>query len=220
MESVSEVGVLDKAVAVLDAVAVEPSSLTGLCDATGLPRATAHRLATALEVHGLLRRDGSGRYDLGSHLDSLGRAAAARFPLAERAAASMDLLRDRTGEGVQLFVREGAGRRCIRSLESPHGLRWILPEGTLLPLDVGSAGRVLVGELGPEGWVESVGEREAGVASVSAPIVDGAGDIIGALSVSGPIDRLSTAPGERFGADVVEAARAIGASSVGVSLPG
>ncbi len=211
---------LDKAVAVLDAVAAEPSSLTALCAATDLPRATAHRLATALEVHGLLRRDAQGRYDLGAHLDSLGRAASARFPLAEHAAAPMDRLRHATGEGVQLFVREGDRRRCIRSLESTHGLRWILPEGTLLPLDVGSAGRVLAGEVGPEGWVESVGEREAGVASVSAPIVDGAGEIIGALSVSGPIDRLSTAPAQRFGADVVGTAKAIGAALPAVSPSG
>ena len=32
-----------------------PLSLAGLVDATGLPRATAHRLAVALEVHGLVR---------------------------------------------------------------------------------------------------------------------------------------------------------------------
>ena len=79
-------------------------------------------------------------------------------------------LRDTTGESVQLFVREGDARRCVISLESPHGLRWIVPEGSLLPLDLGSSGRVLLGETTKQGWVESVGEREPGVASVSAPV--------------------------------------------------
>ncbi|NQY56054.1 MAG: IclR family transcriptional regulator [Ilumatobacteraceae bacterium] len=212
MDSVSEVGVLDKAVAVLDAVALEPVTLSALCASTGLPRATAHRLAAALEAHGLLRRDGLGRYDLGPHLDSLGRAAARRFPLADLAAAPMAALRDETGEGVQLFVRQGDRRRCVHSLESTHGLRWILPEGTVLPLDRGSAGRVLAGERTLDGWVESVGEREPGVASVSAPILNGGDEIVAALSVSGPIDRLSTSPGQRFGRAVVGAARTIGAS--------
>ena len=140
---------------------------------TGLPRATAHRLAGALEQHGLVRRDGAGRFCLGLALVGLGHAAAAGFPLADLARPALTALRDETGESVQLFVREGDGRRCVVSLQSAHGLRWIVPEGALLPLRVGSAGRVLSGELGPAGWVESVEEREAGVASVSAPVTDG-----------------------------------------------
>ena len=62
MDSVSGVGVLDKAMAVLAAVEDEPRSLAELVDATGLSRATAHRLARALEVHGLVRRTPDGRF--------------------------------------------------------------------------------------------------------------------------------------------------------------
>jgi len=59
------------------------------------------------------------------------------------------------------------------------------------------------------GWAESVGEREAGVASVSAP-VRGHGDaIVGAISVSGPIDRMGQHPGRRLAAAVVEAAASL-----------
>ena len=79
---------------------------------------------------------------------------------------------------MQLYVREGGARRCVVSLQSPHGLRWIVPEGALLPLGVGSAGRVLdrpTEQPGPAGWVESVEEREKGVASVSAPVLDRTG---------------------------------------------
>jgi DNA-binding IclR family transcriptional regulator len=110
---------------------------------------------------------------------------------------------------VQLFVREGDQRRCVLSLESTHGLRWIVPQGALLPLDVGSAGRVLSGEPSRNGWIQSVGEREAGVASVSAPIVAADGSVVAAVSVSGPIERLTRQPGRRFGASVVAAARRI-----------
>lgn len=209
MDIVTGVGVLDKAVHVLRAVAEQPRSLGGLQTATGLPRATAHRLAVALEQHGLLRRDDDGRFDLGPELASLGRVAADRFPLAEIARPALESLRAATEESVQLFVREGAHRRCVISLQSPHALRWIVPEGVLFPLDVGSAGRVLSGEAPVEGWVESVEEREAGVASVSAPVVDAGGVVIAAVSVSGPIDRLTRSPGERFGRHVTAAADAI-----------
>ncbi len=53
----SGIGVLDKSVAVLRAIAEAPCNLSELCDRTGLPRATAHRLAVGLETHRFLTRD-------------------------------------------------------------------------------------------------------------------------------------------------------------------
>ncbi|MEI6571350.1 MAG: IclR family transcriptional regulator C-terminal domain-containing protein, partial [Actinomycetes bacterium] len=52
-----------------------------------------------------------------------------------------------------------------------------------------------------------VAEREAGVASVSAPVFDGPGVVVAAVGVSGPIDRFGSSPGKRFGSAVREAAR-------------
>lgn len=210
--SISGVGVLDKAVVVLAALERGPQSLAALTSATGLARPTAHRLAVALEAHGLVRRDADGRFALGLRLVGLGRAAAGGLPVAEVARPALEVLRDGTGESTQLFVREGDRRVCVVSLESPHGLRTIVPVGASLPLEVGSAGRVLhdaAGSTGPGGWVESVGEREAGVASVSAPVRDVAGDVVAAVSVSGPIERTSRSPGRRYGDAVVEAAAAV-----------
>ena len=212
MDSVSGVGVLDKAMLVLRAVADRPSTLGGLQTTTGLPRATAHRLAGALEEHGLLRRTADGRYELGLGLIPLGQAAGERFPLVDLARPALEELCAGTGESVQLFVREGSQRRCVVSLESPHGLRWIVPQGSLLPLDVGSAGRVLTGEVARVGWIQSIGERESGVASVSAPVPAPDGSIVAAVSVSGPIERLTRQPGRRFGAAVVAAADEISAA--------
>jgi DNA-binding IclR family transcriptional regulator len=209
MDTITGVGVLDKAMLVVSAVSEHPMGLAELQQATGLPRATTHRLASALEAHAVLRRDGEGRYDLGHGLVALGREAARRFPLADLARPVLEELAATTGEGVQLFVREGDRRRCVVSIESPHGLRWIVPEGALLPLGVGSSGRLLDGESDTTGWVESVGEREAGVASVSAAVRARDGALLAAVSVSGPIERLSRSPGERFGRAVVAAAERI-----------
>ena len=209
MDTLSGVGVIDKALAVLRAVEVAgPLSLQELQERTGLPRATAHRLAGALADHGMLRRDESGNYVLGWALVALGRAAAHHSPLLELATPIMEQARRSTGESVQLYVCEGEMRRCVISLESPHGLRWIVPEGALLPLTVGSAGHVLGGAgVNKAGWLASVGEREAGVASVSAPVFDAADQIVAAISISGPIERLSRKPGDKHGAAVVAAAR-------------
>jgi DNA-binding IclR family transcriptional regulator len=210
MDIVTGVGVLDKTVAVLRAVAAEPRSLASLQDATDLPRATAHRLAVALEKHGLLRRDDDGRFDLGPELATWGRTASERYPLAAIALPALERLRDDSGESVQLFVREGNQRRCVLSLQSPHALRWIVPEGVLFPLDAGSAGKALTGAAGREGWVASVEEREAGVASVSAPVLAPDGSVIAAVSISGPIDRMTRQPGQLFGPQVVVSAADVG----------
>ena len=210
MDIVTGVGVLDKAMTVVRSVAVQPQALTQLQESTGFPRATVHRLASALEVHGVLRRDAEGRFELGHGLVALGQASQARFPLVESARPILSGLRDQTGESVQLFVREGRRRRCVLSLETPHGLRWIVPEGSVFPLELGSAGRVLSGATTSD-WVESVEEREPGVASVSAPVFAADGGIVAAVSVSGPIERLSRAPGAVYGARVAAAAAEIAA---------
>lgn len=213
--SVSGVGVLDKAFTVLDALEERPRSLAELVEATGLSRATAHRLATALEAHGLVRRDDDGRFALGARLIALGRAAADAVPLAAAAADALEQLRDITGESVQLYVRDGEQRICVAALQSPHGLRTIVPLGAALPIGVGSAGRLLAddgadrGALAGPGWVASVGEREAGVASVSAPVRDASGRVVAAVSVSGPIERTTRQPGRRYGEAVVAAARRV-----------
>jgi DNA-binding IclR family transcriptional regulator len=205
MDSVSGVGVLDKGVLILRALASTPLDLAALQQATGLPRATAHRLAVALEEHGLVRRDERGRFCLGFELIRLGRAAEDEFPLADLARPVLHALCDATGESVQLYVPDGDGRRCVVSLQSTHGLRWIVPHGALLPLDRGSAGKVLRGD----DLAESVEEREPGVASVSAAVRDRAGRIVAAVSVSGPVERLTRQPRQRFGQQVAAAAASI-----------
>jgi DNA-binding IclR family transcriptional regulator len=164
----------------------------------------------AMEAHGLVRRDSDGRFCLGYRLVGLGRAAASGGALRDRALPALTTLRERTGESVQLYVRDGAERVCLVSLESTNELRTIVEEGARLPLEKGSAGAVLSGAWhGTEQWAQSVGERQAGVASVSSPVCDADGQVVAAVSVSGPIERLGRAPGERLGKHVSSAARSI-----------
>ena len=209
MDSVSGVGVLDKAFVVLNALVARPLSLSESVEATGIPRATCHRLLAALEHNGAVRRNNEGLYCLGPTLAGLGRGAAVQFPFLERAREIATEIRDRTGESVQVFIAETDGRRCVISLESPNGLRWIVPEGSLFPLSRGSAGKVLSAKTAPTTWVESVEERVKGVASVSAPILDADGHVIAAISISGPLERMSRTPGAKFGTVVVRGAKTL-----------
>ena len=212
-DSVSDVGVLDKVMDVLNLLgeADGPRSLAQISVATGHHRATVHRLLHALNAHGMTRVNDDVGWSLGPRLAELGRVALDGLPLRDAAMPALEQLLLGTGESVQLYVRDGDHRVCVASLESPHGLRTIVALGAVLPLERGSAGKVFTDERprrGP-GWVESVGEREAGVASVSAAVRDRDGVVRAAVSVSGPIDRTTRAPGRRYGAAVVRAARAV-----------
>ncbi len=229
MRQNSGIGVLDKALTVLHAVAESPCGLADLCERTGLPRATAHRLAVGLEVHRMLARDGDGQWLLGPALTEL--AGQVNDPLLAAGAVVLPRLRELTGESVQLYRREGTSRICVAALEPPAGLRDTVPIGTRLPMTAGSGAKVLLAfadastqqavlpaakftdrtlaEVRKRGWAQSAAEREPGVASVSAPVRDGRGAVIAAVSVSGPIDRMGRRPGARWAADLVAAADAL-----------
>lgn len=215
---------LDKAVAILEAT-VDGASLAELVERSGLPRATAHRLAQALEVHRLLIRDTQGRWRPGPRLAEF--ADAAPDVLLTAASPVLTALRDQTGESAQLYLRRADERLCVAAAERSSGLRDTVPVGAALPIVAGSGAQVLLAWEPPEavvsllprcrftartlaevrrrGWASSVAEREPGVASVSAPVRDRGGRVIAAVSISGPIERLGRRPGERHAVAVVRA---------------
>lgn len=228
MVNSSGVGVLDKAALVLFALEQGPTTLAGLVQSTGLARPTAHRLAVALEYHRFVARDLQGRFILGPRLTELA-SAAGEDRLLATAGPILARLRDITGESAQLFRRQGDMRVCVASAERPSGLRDTIPVGSQLTMEAGSAAQVLLAWEDPEkiqetllkqtsfsvvalasvrrrGWAQSVAEREPGVASVSAPVKSPTGKVIAAISVSGPIERLTRQPGRQHSAAVMAAA--------------
>lgn len=201
---------------VLDALESGPASLARLVRMTGLARPTAHRLAVALERHRMVTRDSQGRFVLGPRFG--------QQPV-------LTQLRDLTGESAQLYRRQGEMRVCVAATERTSGLRDTVPVGSELPMNAGSAAQVLLAwedaerirrflrgarfnaanltQVRRRRWSQSVGEREHGVASVSAPISGPGGRVIAAVSVSGPIERLTRSPGRLHAQAVTAAAEKI-----------
>jgi len=223
---ITGVGVLDRAVALLDLLAGGPLPLRALAERSGLPRPTAHRLLVALEAHGLVARD-DGAFRLGPRLTELAVSAGPALDLAALAGPLLGELHAESGESVQLYVRSGDRRLCVAARDAGAGLRDSVPVGALLPLDAGSGGKVLLAwsadadrfpavprreleAVRRRGWAESIAEREAGVASVSAPVLR-EGGLLGAVCVSGPASRLGQAPGRRLAPLVATAARRLAA---------
>ena len=226
----SRVGVLDKAAHILDTLESGPLTLAGLVSATGLARPTVHRLAMALEHHRYLTRDLSGRFILGPRFAELA-LAAGEDRLTAIANPVLLALRDATKESAQLYRRQGDHRICVAAAERMTGLRDTVPVGSTMTMQAGSAAQVLLAWEEPDrmhlglrgakfsasdlaavrrnGWAQSIGQREAGVASVSAPVRSANGKVIAAVSISGPIERLTKTPGRLHGSAVVKAASRI-----------
>ncbi len=236
------VGVLDRVVAILDAVEGGARTFTDLVEATGFARSTTHRLINGLVDHGFLTSVGGFGYRLGPRLLELATVAMRDLPLRDIARPALERLAEASGESAQLFVRVGDRRVCVEAVESLSELRTIVQVGASLPLTAGSAGKVFlawaaeddvrrvlrrperytartitdrdrlrtqIDAAGRRGWAESAEEREMGVASVSAPVVNRAGRLVAVVSVSGPIQRTGRRPGKRYAPEVLAAARAI-----------
>ena len=218
----SGIKVLDRSVAIVRSVASGDKTLAALSADTGLPRATTHRIATALEVHHILTRTPAGEWTIGPALASY--ATHTPPQLLSAATPIMRELVGETGESVQLYQLTGDTRTCIAAVEPSSGLTYTVPVGSQLPLTAGSAARVFAafglidahhfpaGELEAvrdSGLAESVAEREVGLASVSAPITDANGVVVAVLSISGPVERLIPSPAAKWGAQLGEAAAAL-----------
>ncbi|MEJ4103477.1 IclR family transcriptional regulator [Corynebacterium bovis] len=225
----SGIQVLDRALHILTVVAHRPCTLSELCEATSLPRATAHRIAVALEKHRLVTRLDDGQWTSGPALLEL--APTSRNLLEDAAERVLPSLMQKTGESVQLYKLSGIDRVCIAASEPAAGLRDTVPVGARMTLTAGSAAKVLVA-FGPPALVddvidgavytrndlatvrrvrlaESSSEREAGLASASVPVTDSTGAVVAALSISGPVERMGPSPGARYRVALHEAADAL-----------
>nr|WP_256478274.1 IclR family transcriptional regulator C-terminal domain-containing protein [Corynebacterium stercoris] len=217
----SGIKVLDRSVAIVRSVSRGDKSLAALSQDTGLPRATTHRIATALEVHHVLARTESGAWTIGPALAHFGSGTSPQLLTA--ATPVMRGLVATVGESVQLYELTGDTRTCIASEEPESGLTYTVPVGSQLSLAAGSAARVFaafsllddspfpaneLNTVKETGLAESVAEREVGLASVSAPVCEG-DRLVAVLSVSGPAERLGPSPAAKWGAELAAAARAI-----------
>lgn len=216
----SGIGVLDKIIFILESIAINKKlNLNEIVEITGITRSTAHRLLHALEAHHILVKERE-EYLFGSRIKAWGEMSSHKT-LIEIAEPILSNLTNETGESSQLYIREGSERICIAASEPSIGLKNTVPIGSVLPLDLGSAGKLFKAweenfvsnstnsdQKEFTGWTESVEEREEGVASVSAPVLLG-DQLIAAISVSGPLTRMGDKPGNKFSSYVVKSAKEI-----------
>lgn len=197
------VAALDRAIAVLNAftAADRSLSLAEIAQRTGLYKSTILRLAGSLLRARLLDRLEDGRYRIGPGAFRLG-------ALYQRSVVASDILlpvmrdlADFSQESVAFYVRAGELRTCLYRIESKHPIRYTVREGDVLPLGVGSGGRVLLAFSGEAGepyetirnkfHFVALGDRDPETAGISAPVFGPGGGILGALTLAGPRSRVN-----------------------------
>ena len=144
--------VLDKTTRILDGVcdAAGPVTLADLARTLKEPRSSLHRLLGDLTTLGVLTRLGDATYVPGPRLAHWGEAARQALDLARVSRPILERLRDRTGESVRIYVRDGDARVCTATVEGRFELRHVTQIGRRLPLRVGAAGKLLLAFADPE----------------------------------------------------------------------
>ena len=117
--------------------------LRQLCARTGLPRSTAHRLATELVTLGLLDRSGS-MYCVGTGLWEIGELSPVSLRLRERALPHLLELYAATGENVHLAMLAGTEALYVARLTGPGSVPTLSRMGGRLPLHTTGVGKALL----------------------------------------------------------------------------
>lgn len=193
---------VDRALSVLSAF--QPGdkalSVTELAERTRLYKSTVLRLLASLAHGRLLQRTAEGLWALGPEVARLAAVYSASFSLADVVMPEMRALVQRTNESVAFHVRQGEQRLVLFRVDSPQLLRDHVQVGDLLPLDRGAGGRVLSAYAGAkgklydqvrrDGYVMVASDRVPGLVGISAPVWNAAREVVGALTLTAPEQRV------------------------------
>ncbi|MBD0290865.1 MAG: IclR family transcriptional regulator [Thermoleophilia bacterium] len=196
-----------------------PLGVGELASASGLPKSTTSRLASALERTGLLQQDGQrGRLRPGPVL--LRFAHRSEETLVDLAGPALQRLAQESAETVNLAVPSPGGVEHLAQRDSRHFVgvgNWV---GRRVPLHATANGKVFLAyaaaplpahldrlapatitdrallerelrQIRARGYATAVDELEQGLAAVAAPVFGADGGVVAALSISGPGARLT-----------------------------
>ena len=178
--------------------AAETLPLAELARRSGYHKSTILRLSVSLIRHGFLVRQTDGRFRLGPELWHLGALYRAGVQPAFIIRPELQRLTSETGETASFYVRDADRRVCLYREEPERSVRHSLSEGAALPMSGGASALVLhawgdrrdpsLDETRRIGHAVSRGARDPDVAAIAVPVLH-TGRLLGALTLSGPIDR-------------------------------
>ena len=137
---------IDRAFAVLSALAVAPAGVTDLSARTDLPKSTVARLLATLEgLHAVERAEG-GRYRIGLGLLHLAGAVDASAALASAVIPHLRGLANDLGEAAGFSVPTGYSVHYLAQIESPSAVQVRDYTGLMVPMHVGPSGLCMMSQ--------------------------------------------------------------------------
>ena len=141
----SRVQSIERAFAVLGALADGPLGVTEVADRADLPKSTAARLLASLAEEGAVEQvPGETRWRLGPRLVTLAARIRPARTLAALARPSLEELAEMTGEAAGLSVRDGDLAHYIEQVGSSNPVSVRDWTGSRIPLHAVSSGQVLL----------------------------------------------------------------------------
>jgi len=198
----------------------EPMTFADLQDASGLAKSTTSRMLTALERSGLLERDAAGSYVAGRLFWLYAARHDPWEELVRLARPVMEQIGEATGETVHLSIARGdrvvqvaqvdstylLGTRDWTEVEVPahtSALGKIFYAYHALPVPTSGLKRLTDATItDPEelrrdgdrtrqrGWAVTRDELEVGLTGIAVPVQGPRADVVAALGISGPTQRL------------------------------
>jgi DNA-binding IclR family transcriptional regulator len=217
-----------------------------IAQATGLHKATAHRIIMTLLNCGFLERTADGeKLCLGLRVVELGLGALRDLDLRRAAFPYMQQLVERFQETCDLGIFDRGRVLYVEVVHSEHSLTIAVRVGRHLPVHCTASGRVFLAFLPPEvvepilsapltaftektitsparlreeleatrqrGYGLDDEEFEVGIRAISAPVRDIDGNVIAAMSIPGPSNRLKPERIPEIAEALIEAANAVSA---------
>jgi DNA-binding IclR family transcriptional regulator len=191
-------------------------SLAELAERTGLVKSTIMRLAISLEEHGYLAHLPDGSYRLDAELLRLGALYQQSFRLEAHVMPVLEALVARTGESAAFYIRRSEHRLCLFRADSPHPLRMHVRQGDMLPMDNAGIAQVLraFGTVPVPAYAATLklpvftsGVTDPHTAAMAMPVFGPGERFAGALSISGPVTRLTAEVAEAASGTLWQAAQ-------------
>ena len=187
---------------------------------TGVNASTVSRLLATLASAGYVDQAENGRYRLGIRLVQLGNAVVDRLDLREVARPELERLVDAVGETVTLSVEGEHEAITVDFARSPSSVQGVAQVGRPSVAHATATGKVMLAfgratlPPGPlkrytprtiadprllarevelvraRGWAHAVGEREADLAAIAAPVRGSRGELAAIVGIQGPTTRL------------------------------
>ncbi|HAX20188.1 IclR family transcriptional regulator [Hydrogenophaga sp.] len=215
---------VDRAISLLAAYRAgdKALSVTELAERTRLYKSTVLRLLASLAHGRLVQKTSDGQWALGAEVARLAGIYSASFSLEDVLMPEMRALVARTQESVAFHVRQGDQRLVLLRVDSPQLLRDHVRAGDLLPMNRGAGGRVLMAYAGAkgriydqvrkDGYVMLSSDRIPGLVGISAPVCNGGGQVVGALTLTAPDQRVRPHFVEELRASASRLSEALGAT--------